>query len=122
MKVFLVFAVVVVTTSCAPVSPSIPTSTSIPATPSPLPTLVPTVRPVQARPSTPNFTPYPRYVVQNFMNTCIPASGSASACMCLIESLQQRYTLGEFAAIEDRIRRGLRVPDDYYTIADECSP
>jgi hypothetical protein len=90
-------------------------------TPTPAATAVPTRPPVQRRPTLVNAQAYPQYVEQNFMANCLQQSANRGGCLCALRGLERRYTLGDFADIERQATRTGQLPNEYYSIVQDCT-
>ncbi len=66
---------------------------------------------------------YPSQVRDNFMKSCgAPSGGSAPAdkvCVCSFDAIQKKYTVKQFAAIEDKISQG-GSPEELISIVNKC--
>ena len=49
---------------------------------------------------------YPADVRSNFLDACENAGSSRSTCACILEALEDTYTLSEFTRLEEEILRG----------------
>lgn len=59
-----------------------------------------------------NKKQYPAELTQNFMNACTLNGGEQEMCSCLLEKIQEKYTLEEYSAIETKIQFG-KTPDEF---------
>jgi len=61
---------------------------------------------------------YPADVLQNYMAACTQR-GSPGRCRCTLASIQRRFTIGEYRAMEERIAKG-DVPREMMAVVDDC--
>ena len=50
--------------------------------------------------------PYPKEVADEFVKSCIGAGSNAKFCACMLEKVQDKYSLEEFSVIESKIDAG----------------
>ena len=56
---------------------------------------------------------YPADVVQTFMNSCEANSGGRTkVCACMLEKIQEKYTLEEFSTLEVKMQAG-KTPEEF---------
>lgn len=62
---------------------------------------------VRSDDSAPKGSAYPQQVRENFLTSCGETSGGkAQYCGCVLTQLEQRYTIDEFLALEQRFVNG----------------
>jgi uncharacterized membrane protein YhaH (DUF805 family) len=71
---------------------------------------------------------YPRVVVENYMGPCVEGSTASGVplvrarnyCKCTIDEIERRFTLAEFARMEEQIVRTNVIPDEFAEVIDIC--
>lgn len=63
---------------------------------------------------------YPAAYVQNFMNGCIYSGGTQIICSCIIDKIQERYSLEEFSQIEVKMQATGVLPEEILDFVGTC--
>jgi len=61
---------------------------------------------------------YPEETVRNFLDAC-QQRGDARSCRCTIDAIRRRFTVDEYRAFEERIKKN-DVPRELVAVIDEC--
>ena len=56
--------------------------------------------------------PYPQSVKDEFLKSCVDAGSDAKFCACVLDKVQDKYSLEEFSVIESKIAAGTP-PDEF---------
>lgn len=60
-------------------------------------------------------------VRDNFLDGCVETSGGERAyCVCVLDGLEDAYTVTEFAAVEEEIERANALPPELQGLIDTC--
>lgn len=62
---------------------------------------------------------YPPEVNQNFMKEC-EINGSRRYCTCFFDVLQTKYTIEQFAELEEKIATSSEIQKEFERIAESC--
>ena len=63
---------------------------------------------------------YPPDVVENFMRACTARGTSEAACRCSLDGIRRLYAPDDYRALEARIARGEKPPQEILDLAADC--
>ncbi|MDA0734183.1 MAG: hypothetical protein O2909_06875 [Chloroflexi bacterium] len=63
---------------------------------------------------------FPAPAVQAFQSQCISAGGDERTCSCLLDEMQQRYTLNELIRLGLQARNTGQIPDELNAALARC--
>lgn len=63
---------------------------------------------------------YPTDVVHSFMDLCVEKSGKQDMCACVLDKIDDQYSVEEYLQIEAEVKSKGKIPNEVKTLMYSC--